>query len=106
QCIASIDKGTEGIFARYEPFWGLCAEGKRYRLPHTRAPPPRRGVATIKICPLRRRSRGCMRGAVGPGSRLSRHGARGLRCITDRLRDGAEQYYHRRTSKPISSVRK
>lgn len=83
-----MDKGSEGILVRFEPFWGLGAEGKRARLPSTRAPRPLRGVATAKLGPR-------IRGSTGPGSRVSRPGAsRGLRRVADRFRDGPEQGRH------------
>jgi hypothetical protein len=47
-----MDKGTEGIFVRFEPFWRLCAEGTRYRLPHTHAPRPLRGMVTANSGPF------------------------------------------------------
>jgi hypothetical protein len=83
------------VFARCEPFWGLCVERKRSRLPPTHAPHPFRGVATTKSSPFGGDQEGRPAGAMGPGRRVARHGAwRGLRRVVDRRRDGAEQGRH------------
>jgi hypothetical protein len=49
---------------QFEPFWGLCTEGKRSQLPQTHAPCPLRCVAIITVDPLRLRLR---RGSEAPG---------------------------------------
>ena len=73
---------------------GLCAEGKRSRLPHTRALHPLGGSKTPYL-PSVAAIEALQRGAVGPGSRGVRHEAScGLRRVVDRLRDGAEQGRH------------
>jgi hypothetical protein len=89
-----MNKGTEGIFARDEPFEERCAEGKRSRLAPIHAPHPLRGVGPPISAPFGGNRGVACEAPWDPEAAYCGLGCCGLRRIPDRLRDGAEQGGH------------